>query len=108
MTIMRAFTQKRPALTYYALTFVISWGGMLIAVGLGGTPANEEQSAMLLVFSYIAMLAGPSLGGILLTGAIDGRVGFRELVSRLFKWRVGARWYIIAHLAVCRRSLASL
>ena len=98
MTIIKAFIQKRPVLTYYALTYAISWGGMLIAVGLGGIPANEEQSAMLLVFSYIAMLAGPSLGGILLTGAVDGRPGFRELGSRLFKWRVGAPWYAIALL----------
>jgi len=59
MTIIKAFVQKHPVLTYCALTFVISWGGMPIAVGLGGISASEEQSAMLLVFSYIAMLAGP-------------------------------------------------
>lgn len=96
MTIIRNFIQKRPTLTYYALTFVISWGGMFIAIGLSGPIANEQQSAMLLVFSYIAMLVGPSLGGMLLTGVLDGKAGYRELVSRLLKWRFGARWYLIA------------
>lgn len=98
MTIIKAFIQKHPLLTYSALTFAISWGGIYIAVSPGGIPADEEQSAMLLVFSYIAMLAGPSLGGLLLTGVIDGMAGFRELVSHLIKWRVGVRWYTIALL----------
>lgn len=108
MTAITAFSQKRPVLTYSALTFAISWGGMFIAVVLGGIPANEEQSAMLLVFSYIAMLIGPSLGGLLLTGAIDGKVGFRELASRLSNWRVGVRWYAIALLVAPLLIVATL
>ena len=108
MTAIKAFIQKHPVLTYSTLTFAISWGGMFIAVVLGGIPANEEQSAMLLVFSYIAMLIGPSLGGLLLTGAIDGKVGFRELVSRLFNWRVGIHWYAIALLVAPLLIVATL
>jgi uncharacterized protein len=54
---------------------------------------------LLLVFSYIAMLVGPSLAGILLTGIFDGRAGLRDLGSRLLKWRVGIRWYAVALLA---------
>jgi len=108
MTAIKTFIQKRPVLTYSALTFAISWGGMFIAVILGGTPANEEQSAMLLVFSYIAMLIGPSLGGLLLTGVIDGKAGFRELASRLSNWRPGARWYAIAILVTPLLIVATL
>ena len=44
------------------------------------------------------MLAGPSVAGLLLTGLVDGRAGFRELLSRLLRWRVGARWYAVALL----------
>jgi membrane protease YdiL (CAAX protease family) len=98
MPLVKNFIHKRPALAFYTLTFVISWGGMLIATGFISPQANEEQAAMLLVFSYIAMLVGPSLVGILLTGVIDRKVGFRQLVSRLLKWQVGVRWYIIALL----------
>lgn len=108
MTAIRTFIQKRPLLTYSVLTFAISWGGMFIAATLGGIPANEEQSAMLLVFSYIAMLIGPSLGGLLLTGVIDGKVGFRELASRLSNWRLGARWYAIAILVTPLLIVATL
>ena len=108
MTVIKAFIQKRPVLTFSALTFAISWGGMLMAVSLGGIPTNEEQSAILLVFSYIAMLIGPSLGGLLLTGVIDGKVGFRELGSRLSKWRVGVLWYAIALLVAPLLIVATL
>jgi membrane protease YdiL (CAAX protease family) len=44
------------------------------------------------------MLAGPSVAGILMTGLVHGRAGFRELLSRLLRWRVGARWYAVALL----------
>ena len=46
MTIIKAFIKGHPVLTYFALTFAISWGGILIAVGLGpgGFSATPEQS----------------------------------------------------------------
>jgi membrane protease YdiL (CAAX protease family) len=45
-----------------------------------------------------ALLAGPSIAGVGLTGLLDGRSGLRRLVSRLRRWRVGARWYAVALL----------
>jgi hypothetical protein len=45
-----------------------------------------------------AMLAGPAVAGILLTGLVDGRAGLRKLLSRLLRWRVGARWWAVALL----------
>ena len=35
---------------------------------------------------------------MLLTGLVDGRAGYRDLFSRLGKWRVGIRWYAVAIL----------
>lgn len=98
MSTIRAFVTRRPLLIFFFLVFALSWGGMLIAVGLRGVPANPEQSAMLLVFAYVAMLAGPALAGIVLTAWLDGRSGLRDLGSRLLKWRVGIRWYAVAFL----------
>ena len=53
---------------------------------------------MLLPILVAAMLAGPSVSGILLQGLIFGRKGLRELLSRLLRWRVNTRWYIVAIL----------
>ncbi|QIN84553.1 CPBP family intramembrane metalloprotease [Rubrobacter tropicus] len=98
MTIIEAFIEKHPVATYFALAFVTSWGGILILVGPGGIPATPEQTETLLPFVVVAMLVGPSVAGILLTGFVHGRAGLRELLSRLLGWRVGARWYAVALL----------
>lgn len=97
MTI-KTFIKRHPILIYCALVFAISWGGMLIAVGPGGIPANGEQSEILVVYAYVAMLVGPGVASILLIAILDGPAGLRELASRLLKWRVALRWYAVALL----------
>ncbi len=100
MTTMKAFIERHPLPTYFALTFLVSWGGVLLVIGgPGGIPGTPEQIERLLPLVYPAMLAGPSAAGILLTGFVYGRTGFREVLSRLFRWRVSARWYAVALLA---------
>jgi membrane protease YdiL (CAAX protease family) len=89
---------RHPVATCFALTFVISWGGFVLVVGPGGFPGTPEQFETLLPFAVLAMLVGPSVGGILLTGLVYGRAGLRELLSRLLRWRTGARWYAVALL----------
>jgi membrane protease YdiL (CAAX protease family) len=96
MKTITAFIKQHPLLTYFALAFAISWGGVLIVVG--GIPGPKTQSEGLLPFALLAMFAGPSLAGILLTSLVDGRAGFRELLARMTRWRVGARWYVVALL----------
>jgi membrane protease YdiL (CAAX protease family) len=46
----------------------------------------------------LAWLAGPSVASILMTGLVHGRDGLRDLLTRMTKWRVGARWYAVALL----------
>jgi membrane protease YdiL (CAAX protease family) len=47
---------------------------------------------------FVAILTGPSIAGLLLTGIVHGRTGLRALWMRLRKWRVGVGWYAIAVL----------
>jgi len=99
MTTIKAFIKRHPMLTYFALVFAISWGGVLIVVGPSGIPAtNKEQFDTLFPIAILAMVAGPSVAGILLTGLLYGRAGLRAFGSRLLRWRVGARWYAVALL----------
>jgi membrane protease YdiL (CAAX protease family) len=100
MTTIKAVIKRHPMLAYYALVFAISWGGILLVVGLcpGGIPATKEQAEMLFLFVLLALFAGPSVGGIVLTGLVHGRAGFRDLLARMTRWRVDAQWYAVALL----------
>ena len=98
MTIIKAFITRHPVPIYFALTFAISWGGFVLVVGPGSFPGTGSQFDTLTPFVASAMLAGPSIAGLLLTGLVSGKAGLRDLLSRLLRWRVGARWYAVAIL----------
>jgi len=98
MTTIEAFIKRHAVLTYFILTFAISWGCILIVIGPGGFLGTKKISEVLLPFVYLATLAGPSVAAILLTCLINRRAGFRELGSRLLRWRVGVHWYAVALL----------
>jgi uncharacterized protein len=99
MKTIKAFIRSHSVLSFYALVFAIAWGGILILVGgSGGIPTNMEQFLMLMPWLMVVWLAGPSVAGILLTGFLYGREGFRNLLTRMTRWRVDARWYALALL----------
>lgn len=93
MTTIKTFIKSHPGLTFYAVVFVISWGGFLLVVGPGGMSVVEIPPVAIL-----SMVAGPIVAGLLLTGLVYGRAGYREFRTRLFRWRVGAPWYAVALL----------
>ena len=98
MTTIRALITRYPVPTYFALTFALSWGGVLIVVGPDGIPGTSEQLETLFPFAFLAMLVGPSVAGVLLTGVVYRKPGFRDVFSRLLEWRVAPQWYAVALL----------
>lgn len=99
MRILR-FIKQYPIAIYFALTFVISWGGMLLVIGgPGEILRTNAQFDKLLPLVILAILAGPSISGVLLTALVGGRMGLRDYWSRLRRWRVGIGWYAMALLA---------
>jgi len=98
MKTIKNIIKRHPVLTYFVLTFIFTWSCMAMAVYPDGFPITDEQFETAGALVYVAMLVGPSGTCILLTGLLDGRAGFRELFSRLGKWRVDARWYAVALL----------
>ena len=76
----------------------LSWGGFVLVVGPGSLVNTNWQAEGRFLSAVMVMLAGPSIAGLLLTGLVDGRAGYRDLFLRLCKWRVGIRWYALAIL----------
>ncbi len=96
---MAAWIKRHPVLSYYILAFAISTGGILLLIGgPAGIPATTEEFQRLLPIAIPVQLGGPSIAGLLLTGLVAGRAGFRELRSRLGKWRLNLGWYAAALL----------
>ena len=98
-TTVATFIERRPVLGYYALTFAISWGGVLLLVGgPAGIPGTPEHIERLIWLVVLTLELGPPVAGLVLTGLVSGRAGYAALLSRLLRWRVGARWYAVALL----------
>src|SRR5215216_3522669 len=109
MKAIRTFTKSHPLLSFYALAFAVTWGGLIMVVGgpseILGSPERFETRFGLVL---LAWLAGPSVASIFMTGLVYGRAGLRELLRRMMRWRVGARWYAIALLTAPLLSVAVL
>jgi membrane protease YdiL (CAAX protease family) len=69
MSIIGAFIKRHPLLTYYTLTFAISWGGMLHVVGgPSGLPGTTDDKTYLLLQAIAAGLCGGFLEELGWTG----------------------------------------
>ncbi len=86
------FVVRHPAITYFVLTFAVSWLGAFAVAALH-LPRGEAISKFAGLMMFPAMLLGPCAAGILLAWLIDGSIGLRDLFSRMRRIRVPARWY---------------
>ena len=89
---IRSHIQRYEVLLYFALAFLISWGGSFAAVGpkfIRGEALRFTDA--LLVF--LPMLIGPSLAGIVMAYLVDGKSGLQDLLSQMRLRRFDVRWY---------------
>jgi membrane protease YdiL (CAAX protease family) len=89
-----SITRRYPVATYLLLAYGIAWGAVLALVAPTGLPGRSDQIARLFPLVLLAMLAGPSLSGLLMTALLEGQAGLRALGARLVRWRIGRQWYL--------------
>jgi uncharacterized protein len=88
-----AIIRRHPVVTYFALTFLISWAGAL-AVVAPHLIRHQVLPQMTGILMFPVMLLGPSLAGIVLTKIVDGK-SLGVLFSQMFRAWVPARWYTV-------------
>ena len=84
-------------LKFVALTFAVTWtcfiaAAVILSTVASGSPRLAGLAGLLLLLGIPA----PSLVALWLTARADGLSGLREMLRRLFAWRVGVRWYLFA------------
>ena len=94
---IRSSLQRSPIFSYFALAYLISWGG---SFAIGGPKFLRGEGLGLedVLFMAPLVLAGPLIAGLAMTYLLDGKTGLRELFSRMSLWRSGLRWYAAALL----------
>lgn len=90
--------KKHPLHAYYLLLFLISWGFFIVVGGQGFFAGTNWQTDPMFLTAVTGLLLGPIVSGILSIAINSGKAGLRELLSRLFRWRVNLRWYMAAFL----------
>jgi uncharacterized protein len=87
------FLLRHSVAAYFLLAFTISWLGAL-AVAAPPLLRHEPLPKITGILMFPAMLLGPSLSGLVLTGIVAGKAGLRDLFSKLLRASIGARWYV--------------
>jgi membrane protease YdiL (CAAX protease family) len=98
----------RVAWRFFALTYVVSWACFVTAFVMArGRVPGAGTSAPILMLGLIGTVA-PSIVALALTARSEGVAGIRLLLARIFKWRVGGRWYVFAasYFAIIKISVA--
>ena len=92
----RGVVARRPIVAFLILTYVIGWAIQLGAFQLG-LPAMPSL--------WAGAVLGLLVPAVLVTAAVSGRAGVRDLLRRSLRWRVGASWYLLAVLGLLATSV---
>ena len=82
MSRLSKVVKRHPLIWFFVLAYAISWVGLpLYAAGVWPIP-------------FLA--TGPLIAALIVIPITQGRAGLRDLGSRMIRWRVGLKWYVVA------------
>jgi membrane protease YdiL (CAAX protease family) len=75
--------KSHPFVAFALLSYLLSWWPALV-------PSFEQS------FGIGILPHGPSIAAIIVTAIVGGGAAVKALLSRLLRWRIGLKWYVIA------------
>jgi membrane protease YdiL (CAAX protease family) len=78
---MKAFLRRYSLIVFFVLAFALSWYPWMLALIRGRASGPNPL--------------GPLVAAIIVTAIASGRSGLREFFSRLVRWRIGFKWYVV-------------
>jgi len=85
MNPITSFIKRHPQITFWGIAYLIAGVGF---------PLSMMYPSELWGF----VIWGITLGGVFVTGIVDGRAGVKTYFSRIVRVRAGIQWYVIALL----------
>ena len=99
-TLWRLVVARHPVVAFLVMLYAITWTILLPVVlqgrGLLALPIDLSEGLAFQAVLAFASILGIALPAFLVTAAISGKAGVRDLLSRCLRWRVGVRWYLLA------------
>src|SRR3712207_50200 len=94
---LRRLVAHHPVTAFLVMAFAFGWGGMLpLLLSESGPFGVLPIELPYQPFPAILSIFGLALPAFLVTAATDGKEGVRHLLRRIFRWRVGVQWYLLA------------
>ncbi len=93
---LRGLVARHPATAFLMMAFGFGWTSLIPILlaenGFGVLPIELPLTPV----QTLATLLGLALPAFLVTAAVGGKEGVRDLLRRLLRWRVGVQWYLVA------------
>lgn len=88
---------KKPLLSFFLLTYIISWGiwtPIVVNYYRNPFPISFAETPLYLILLAFLGFFGPTFAALIMAGVEDGRKGIKRLFSGWKRWQIGIPWYL--------------
>jgi membrane protease YdiL (CAAX protease family) len=90
---LRRLVARHPVVSFLIMAYTVSITLMFIRLQTDGNIQSPSYEYLVGFLEHLLSVAFPAF---LVVAALQGKDGVRDLAKRSLRWRVGARWYLIA------------
>jgi membrane protease YdiL (CAAX protease family) len=97
---LRGLVARHPVATFLVLAYTVYYAMAYASVRLPMLIRNDILPFNMPLIAPLGHIFASAVPAFLVVAAMHGRAGVRDLAQRCLRWRVGARWYLVALLGL--------